>query len=283
MLVVTLLGTGSPIPDPHRAGPATLIQGGKENYLVDAGRGVLMRLAAVGGSINTISAVLLTHLHSDHITDLTDIITSSWILNRPGDRTQTKPLQVVGPPGTREVIAGIISSLSLDISYRMAHHDVLTGPPEINIIEIEDGAVNLGGQVRIRVAATDHRPVEPTIGFRFDYEKEAVVVAGDTVPCTGLDELCKGADALVHTAMRKDIIGNLPNQPMARDILSYHSSVEEASQTAARAEMDTLILTHYIPTFPPDGGDDWMKIAAQHFSGSIELGNDLHRVEIHKP
>ena len=48
MLSVTLLGTGGPIPDSQRAGPATLVTGGSEQYLLDAGRGVLMRLAAAG-------------------------------------------------------------------------------------------------------------------------------------------------------------------------------------------------------------------------------------------
>ena len=79
MITVTLLGTGGPVPDPHRAGPATLVAGGSEQYLVDAGRGVLMRLAAVGSGPAQLSAVLLTHLHSDHITDLNDVITTRWI------------------------------------------------------------------------------------------------------------------------------------------------------------------------------------------------------------
>ena len=77
MIAVTLLGTGSPIPDPNRAGPATLIQAAGENYLVDAGRGVVMRLVAAGVPVGQLDAVFVTHLHSDHITDLIDVITSS--------------------------------------------------------------------------------------------------------------------------------------------------------------------------------------------------------------
>ena len=61
---VTLLGTGSPIPDPNRAGPATLIGAGNEKYLVDAGRGVLMRLAGALVGVGELNGVLLTHLHS---------------------------------------------------------------------------------------------------------------------------------------------------------------------------------------------------------------------------
>ena len=68
---ITLLGTGSPMPSPDRAGPATLVTAGDEHYLVDAGRGVLMRLAATGLGAPNLSALLLTHLHSDHMADLT--------------------------------------------------------------------------------------------------------------------------------------------------------------------------------------------------------------------
>ena len=69
---ITLLGTGTPIPDPHRAGPATLVRAGDCTLLVDAGRAVAMRLAEAGVFPIGLTAVLLTHLHSDHITDLSD-------------------------------------------------------------------------------------------------------------------------------------------------------------------------------------------------------------------
>jgi len=102
---------------------------------------------------------------------------------------------------------------------------------------------------------------------------------GNCVPCAGLDELCAGSDALVHTVIRKDIIADIPIQRL-QDTLDYHSSPAEAAQTAARAGVGTLVLTHYVPAFPSGGGDDWKALAAEHFAGRIELGDDLHRVEI---
>lgn len=241
MLNITLLGTGSPIPDPQRAGPATLISGGGEHYLVDAGRGVLMRMAAAMVGAGNLTAVLLTHLHSDHI----------------------------------------VASLGPDIGYRIAHHEDLQGYgfPPVAVIEVTDGEVDLGGTVKITCAPTDHRPVHPTVGFRFDHEGASVVTAGDTVPCDGLDRLCEGAQALVHTVIRKDVIENVPLQRM-KDTLDYHSSPEEAAQTAARASMEVLVMTHYVPAFASGGGDDWEALAAAHFDGAIELGDDLHRVEV---
>jgi ribonuclease Z len=271
---VVLLGTGSPMPDPNRAGPATLVSAGGEHHLVDAGRGVLMRLAAAGVGAANLSAVLLTHLHSDHITDLNDVITTRWVMT-----FEPTPLTIVGPPGTRSVVDHLLASLAPDISYRLAHHADLDHEPPVDVIEIEDGPIELPGAISISCAPTDHRPVEPSIGFRFEHDGVAVVVAGDTVPCAGLDRLAAGADALVHTAIRKDVIANVPLQRL-QDTLDYHSSPEQAAATARRAGVGTLVLTHYVPAFPSGGGDDWRALAATEFDGRIELGDDLHRVTV---
>ncbi len=277
---ITLLGTGGPIPDPNRAGPATLISAGDEHVLVDAGRGVLMRLAAAGVGPLQLSAVLLTHLHSDHITDLNDVITTRWIMTFD---PAPLPLRIVGPVGTQTVVDHLMASLEPDVAYRIAHHHDLNAPPAVEVIEVADGPVDLGTAITITAGPTDHKPVEPSVGYRFDVgvgaDRVGVVVAGDTVPCDGLDALCSGADALVHTVIRKDIIANVPI-PRMQDTLDYHSSPEEAAQTAARAGIGTLVLTHYVPTFPSGGGDDWRELAAQHFSGRVELGDDLHRITI---
>ena len=277
---VTLLGTGSPMADPNRAGPATLVQAGGEQYLIDCGRGVLMRLAAAGVPVNQLTAVCITHLHSDHITDLNDVITSMWITT-----FEPTPLRIIGPPGTREVAGHILASLGPDIGYRIAHHHDLVEGPLLEIVESDGvGTPDVSvGSVAITTSSTDHRPVEPSIAFRFDHDgsegRVGLVVAGDTVPCAGLDQLCEGAHGLVHTVIRKDIITNIP-VPRLQDTLDYHSSPEEAAQTAERAGMNTLVLTHYVPAIPPGGGDDWRELAARHFTGRVEVGDDLHHITI---
>ncbi|HEX7130993.1 MAG TPA: ribonuclease Z, partial [Iamia sp.] len=261
-----------------RAGPATLVsatsEAGDTHLLVDAGRGVLMRLAGAGVGAGQLQAVLLTHLHSDHITDLGDVITTRWITTF----TPT-PLTIVGPPGTREVVERLLASLAPDIAYRLAHHEDLDHAPPVEVVEVADGPVPADLGVAVTCAPTDHRPVDPTIGFRVDHEGASVVLAGDTVPCEGLDRLCAGAGALVHTAIRADIVQAI-GLPRMLDILDYHSSVEQAAGTAARNGVGTLVLTHYVPAFPPGGGDDWRALAAAHFDGVVEVGDDLHRVEV---
>ena len=250
MIEITLLGTGSPAPDPNRAGPSTLVRAGEQIFLVDCGRGVLQRLAAVGVGPSGLTALLLTHLHSDHIADLGDLIISGWITNFG----PPKPLVIIGPPGTKKVVDATLVAFGSDIGYRIAHHADLTAPPDVRVHEYTEGLV--------------------------EYHGASVVLAGDGVPCASLDELASGAGALVHTVIRKDLVALSPNQRV-RDILDYHSSVEEAAATAARAGVGTLILTHYVPTIAPGQEDAWRALAATEFSRQIELGDDLHRVEVH--
>jgi ribonuclease Z len=275
MIEVTLLGTGSPMVDPSRAGPSTLVRAGGQTFLVDCGRGVLMRAAAVGVGAANISALLLTHLHSDHITDLSDVITTRWVTTF----TRT-PLPVFGPPGTATVVEATLAALAPDISYRIGHHPDITEPPTVEVEEVTNGVVWAGDGVRITAAPTDHRPVEPTVGFRVDFDGASAVLAGDTVPCAGLDELASGAGALVHSMIRRDLVEQMAVQRI-RDIIDYHSSVEEAAGTAERAGVGILVLTHYVPGIGPGQEDDWRALAATVFSRQIELGDDLHRIEVH--
>jgi ribonuclease Z len=276
MIEITLLGTGSPIPDPNRAGPATLVRAGGQAFLVDCGRGVLQRAAAIGLGANGLSALLVTHLHSDHIADLGDVLITRWVTTFAPDPT---PLPIIGPPGTAAVVEATLKAFGPDISYRIAHHDDLTSPPPVQVHEYTEGPVWDRDGVSIRVAPTDHRPVAPTIGFRIEVGGASVVLAGDTVPCESLDELAAGADALVHTVIRKELIAPLPMQRV-KDICDYHSSVQEAAATATRAGVGTLVLTHYVPGIAPGQEDQWRALAATEFDGRVELGDDLHRVEV---
>jgi len=198
---ITLLGTGSPLPDPRRGGPATLVRAGGQTILVDAGRAVVMRLAGAGTLPVLLNAVLITHLHSDHITDLNDVITSHWVMTG-----QETPLVVYGPPGTQTVVDGILMMLAPDISYRLAHHtDTLTYKPKVVVTEVKPGATFAIGDVQVKVARTHHQPVEPTVAFRLEHDGKSVVLGGDGIPCDTLDEICAGADAYVQTVIREDL------------------------------------------------------------------------------
>ena len=271
---ITLLGTGSPLPSPDRAGPATLVRAGGKTFLFDTGRAVGLRLSASGVMAPQLTAVLMTHLHSDHITDLNDVITGRWVMS-----PAPNPLPIVGPVGTAGLVDAILAMLGPDIGYRLAHHEDLDEGPAPEVAESTGGVVFDEDGVRIAAAATNHRPVEPTLGYRIEHDGRAVVIGGDGVPCAGLDQLCAGADAYVQTVLREDLARQVPFQRFL-DIIDYHSTVRQAGETAQRAGVRTLVLTHQVPTPTPGSDDEWIALAAEAFEGEIVMGNDLTVVTV---
>ncbi len=271
---IILTGTGSPLPDPNRAGPSTLVKAGETHILVDAGRGVVMRMAAAGSLPDLLAGVLITHLHSDHICALNDVITTHWIRTR-----EQKALKICGPVGTARFVERQMHALEDDIGYRVEHHDPLTKGPQVEVTELQPGDALSIGDVNITTAATMHAPVRPTIGFRLEHEGTAAALVGDTIPCDGVDELAAGADVYVQTVLRRDIVELLPG-PMAQDILEYHSGVVEAAQTAARVGAKRLAMTHMVPAPTPDQYPEWIARAAEHYDGEVIIGDDLTTITI---
>jgi ribonuclease Z len=279
------LGTGSPLPDPNRAGPCSLVRAAGLDLLFDCGRGVLMRMAAVPVGIGGVATVFLTHLHSDHVADLSDLITTQWI----SSFTPT-PMHVVGPAGTRSHVERTLAVMSDDIGYRVGHHADLTWEPIVEVTEvpardpheagIEPEVVFERDGVRVLAAPTDHRPVHPTLGYRIESEGRSVVIAGDTKPCAGLDGLCAGTDLYVQTVVRRSAIEAIP-LPRLLDVLDYHSDLAEAAATATRGAVGTLVLTHPVPA-PPPGSDqaaEWVTEAAEGFTGTVVIAEDLQVFE----
>ncbi len=271
---IVLTGTGSPLPDADRAGPSTLIKVGDTHILVDSGRGVVMRMAAAGSLPGFLAGVLITHLHSDHVCALNDVITTHWIM------TQAKAtLRIYGPKGTALFVRRQVEALEADIGYRIEHHDALEMGPNLEVSEIEPSDSFRIGDVAVTTAATEHSPVRPTIGYRLEHQGSVAALAGDTIPCAGVDQLANRADAYVQTVIRRDLVEAVDNE-MYRDILDYHSGVIEAAQTALRAKAARLVMTHMVPSPRPDSYPEWIARAAGHFDGEIIIGDDLTTITI---
>jgi ribonuclease Z len=272
---VVLLGTGCPLPDPNRAGPATLVRAGGHALLFDTGRGVLMRTAGAGVPTPAfLSRVFLTHLHSDHITDFNDVVTMRWTMS-----PQPNPLPVYGPAGTAAFVERTLDMLRDDIGWRRAHHGDLQWEPECQVTEVLDGVAWEADGVRVVAAPTEHRPVHPTVGYRVECGGKAVVIAGDTLPCEGLDRLCAGADVYVQTVIRTDLVEAIPS-PRLHDIRDYHSSCEDAGRTAAKAGVGKLVLTHPVPPPAPGTEAEWEALASAYFGGDVVLAHDLMTVTV---
>ncbi len=191
-------------------------------------------------------------------------------------------LKVIGPPGTQTFVDRTLAMLEDDICWRMDHHDDLTWRPDVQVTEVTDGVALESGGVRIVAAPTEHKPVHPTVGYRFEHEGAVGVCAGDTIPCEGLDRLVAGADVYVQTVCRQSAVEAIP-APRLQDILDYHSDLAQAGQTAARGGVGTVVLTHMIPPPVPGTEGEWVAEVAEHFDGTIVLAEDLTVVEVPSP
>ena len=268
-----ILGSGSPLVTADRAGPATLVRVGKTDLLFDCGRAVLMRGVAVGMTARELTALFVTHMHSDHTTDYNDIITTRWIAS-PGP----SPLRAFGPVGFQRFTDATLAMLETDVHYRTAHHADLQHPPQVQVEEVTDGWQWRHEGIVITAAATDHSPVHPTIGFRVEAEGKVVAIAGDTVPCEGLNRLCADADIYVQTVILRSFIETHPSARF-RDVIDYHSDVVQAAQTAKACRVRTLVLNHPVPPPRPGTESAWIDLARAHFDGTVVLANDLLSLE----
>jgi ribonuclease Z len=233
-----------------------------------------MRAAAVGSGAGAFRALFLTHLHSDHIIDLNDIFTMRWVMS-----FEPNPLVVFGPGGTEGLLRATDAMLEPDIGYRLAHHEDLQWRPSATVTEVNRGVIFDEDSVRVTAASTDHAPVRPTVAFRVDEGGATVVIAGDTVPCPGLDELSADADVLVHTVVRRDLIEQIGLARLT-DVLDYHSSVPDAAQTAARNGVRTLVLSDLVPAPAPGTEQEWLDQAAAHFKGEVVVATDLLTLDV---
>ena len=110
-------GSGSPMPDANRAGPCLAVLAGNQAFVFDSGSGSIRKLQRMGFPMPRLRAAFLTHLHSDHIDGLGELLLQAWVA---GGRSA--PLPVYGPAGTDKVIAGFRSAYEFDQGYRVAHH-----------------------------------------------------------------------------------------------------------------------------------------------------------------
>jgi ribonuclease Z len=270
-LVVVLLGTGYPRPDPERAGPSTAVLSGDKWFVVDAGRGATMRIAGAKLDYANMRAVFLTHLHSDHTAGLPDLFNTSWQFGR-----KSVPLELYGPRGTKKLANAMLDFFEEDIHLRrdlMERHPA--GGATIRTHIVREGVVYDDGEVKVTAFVVDHKPVANAFGYRFDAGGSSVVISGDTRPTENLVRHAKGVDVLVMEAYLPEHFDKMDTPEVAARLKSYHTSAEEAGEIAARAGVKTLVLTHLIPG---DAEETFRARAAKKFKGEIVVGRDLMRV-----
>ena len=242
--VVVLVGTGFPRPDPAAAGPATAVVVGQRVFLFDAGPGIQRALAGAKLPINGVTALFVTHLHSDHTLGLPDLILDSWVMGRHTS------LAAYGPPGLRAMTEHILAAWAEDLRVRVEGLERETPvTPQVRVHEINPGIVYDSGGVRVTAVAVPHGVLRHAFAYRLDAGGRSVVISGDTRPSPALERLSAGVDVLVHEVYASETL-RPETRPGGDDWPRYmrdvHTSDVELGGIAARARPAMLVLTHII-------------------------------------
>jgi ribonuclease BN (tRNA processing enzyme) len=291
---VVLLGTGTPVPDPDRSGPATAIVVDDSAYLVDFGPGVVRRskAAVLDKGItalepSNLKVAFVTHLHSDHTAGYPDLILTGWTAGR------RIPLEVYGPAGLQSMTEHILQAYRIDIEIRTNPEGNQHGIPngwKVNAHEIKPGVIYKDANITVTAFPTKHSM--ESYGYRFDTPDRSVVISGDTNPTKETIKACNGCDVLIHEAQTLEWFAQLPESHHSF-AAKYHTTSEQLAALATKAKPGLLIVYHssivWRPGMAPSGNQPFVISAGalhsspevlqreigSRYSGNFVIGRDL--------
>ena len=280
---LTLLGTGTPNPHPDRFGPSALVEAGSQKLLFDVGRGATIRLNQRGVSLRNVTAVFITHFHSDHLVGLADLWLTGWL--PPSYARRRIPLRIVGPSGLRNVTAGLEAAYAADIDIRVKDEGLPRSAATFEATEFSEGGV-IYEQDGVSVSAFEVNhgdEIKPAFGYRIDHAGRSVVISGDTRYDENLIGAAQGADVLVHEVVA------IPERlfdvnPAMKRVEAHHTTPEEVGSVFSRVRPRLGVLSHYVlttgPGIPPLTIEEVLARVRSKYSGEVVAGKDLMTIEV---
>ncbi|WP_321431138.1 MBL fold metallo-hydrolase [uncultured Methanolobus sp.] len=253
---ITFLGTGTGIPQDSRVQSGVLLDTGVNLLLFDCGCGVLGRIYQSRHDHKAIDAIVLTHLHLDHVGDVLALIKANWLVGKTD-------MRIYGPQGTQEWF-----EKTLDV------YDYLRDRFTVDITELSPGdefvPKGTEGDCNCTLSCAKTVHTENSLAYRIESSGKTVVYTGDTEPCEEVMELAEGADVLIHECSFP--LGFPMTNHTTPDMLTL--MMEEHPLTACR-----LYLTHLYPHMQGHYREATDHIK-KYYNGEVMIAKDLVVVEV---
>jgi len=256
-----VLGSGTPMPNPYRFGPAIAVIVNGYPYFVDCGEGWFRALnrATINQhgidltkvfALDHLKYMFLTHLHEDHTVGL-----PSFILG-PYKFASTTNKVIMGPPGTNHLVNGIINAWSAD---REEQFEGMHGSPEgsgatagdIDLAQALPGPVFQDSNVTVQAFKTEHGAFAQPLAYRFTSKSDGRVIAvgGDGTYSPGLVQAAKNADVLVIEGVTWDNLkyadwgGNTLDEKI-KNVSRYHMFPSDLKRVQEESHVKEIVLVH---------------------------------------
>jgi ribonuclease BN (tRNA processing enzyme) len=291
---VTLGTAGGPVVQSSRSQPANLLVSPAGQFLVDVGDGAAEQLAKAGFQPGQIDGVFLSHLHLDHVGGLQGLIGLRWMLEA------RKPLLIYGPPGTRELVAGLIASLAPSGRIGFGFGNLPPSPEHaVQVVELADGADVTVGPLRVRAVRNSHYVAGPagadpasaplSLSYRFDVVGRSIGYTGDTGPSPNLAPFFAGVDLLVSEVI--DLPGVIADSrkrntqltaeaahELETHMAQHHLIPTEAAALARATNARELVVTHLGIVGPTAASEPGLLASLRAgYPGRIAVAHDLDR------
>ena len=277
------LGTkGGPRVGTGRSNPANVLLVDNVPYVVDCGPGVSKRLVEAKVALPDLRYIFVTHLHSDHVLELGNLVYGGWSAGLNHE------VNAFGPVGLDALAKAYWDSVHADVDTRISDEGKPDPRKLLVVKEIKDSGPVLGND-RVKVSAfrTPHPPItKKNYAYRFETPNGVIVYACDTAYNPQLAKFAAGADLLIHEALYVPGVDAMTKRvknaaTLKEHLMASHTTTEDVGRIAAEAKVKKLVMTHLVPGDDPSITDEmWMEGARQHYNGQIVVARDLMEVAL---
>ena len=292
---ILFLGTSAAVPSKARSTSCIALRSGPDILLLDCGEGAQRQLMLSPFSFMKVRAILITHLHGDHVFGLPGLLQTMSLSDRKD------PLLVCGPVGTAAALDAMMSVTEGETQYEVQVREVAGGeeisvagmtvvpyrtehgiasvgyvvrdksrPGKIDAAKAKSLGISEGREMALLKSGQEVRGVKPSEVVSPPIEGYWIAYSGDTVPCETENEAVKGVDVLIHESTYMDA-----ESQQAAD--HFHSTAAQAARIASDAGAGFLILTHLSNRYEDHG--EVLAEAKKVFENTF-VADDMHRYEL---